>query len=178
MADEFVLVWTPTLRELEAAIRARRRATRVTWLEWGFGGLGAVVFGSALASGTWSAGFAFVLSILWGTGLWGFGYRWLFYWRRNPHAFAELRQVVSETGVTEAQAGQVSSFEWAYWGSLLHLRHALLLTVSPKGNTGFVVLARRGLAHPNDWPALVALVTRQVSARPAGKGSESRANDG
>jgi hypothetical protein len=145
------LEWTPTLRQLERGVRARRRATRVAWLEWGLGAVAFLVFLPGALNGESAAWPGLVISVLYGTGLWGFGYRWLFYWRRHPDSFAPDRMEVAESGIVDAQAGVTQRFEWNHWRALLHYRDGLLLMTSTKGDAGVLFLPSAAAVNADEW---------------------------
>jgi hypothetical protein len=164
-----VLEWTPTLGQLERGVRARRRATKVVWLEWGFGTVAFLIFLPGALNGDVSVWPVLVIAILYGSGLWGFGYRWLFYWRRHPDSFAPDRMEVAESGIVDVQAGVTRQFEWSHWRALLHYRDGLLLMTSPKGNAGVLFVPRAAAANDEDWSEVTSVIGNHVPAHPRDK---------
>jgi len=167
------LVWTPTIAEVERAIRARRRATRVVWLERGFGAAGVVLFGADLLTGDWVALPFLVYFLLLAAGAWGFAYRWLFTWRRNPQLFTdEVRQILTDEGILGIQGSVTTNSSWDRWASLLHLRDAVMVVASNKGNTSFVLLQRGGAKDDAQWAVVLDLVEGHVPAHPRDPGRQ------
>lgn len=115
MLEDIELVWTPTIAAVDAAQRARRRATRVTWLEWAFCGAAIVFVAPGVPTADPYALFVVVLCVLLATGLWGFGYRWVVHYRFNPQLYTEARITLTDDGIVETQAGTTVHVPWERW---------------------------------------------------------------
>jgi hypothetical protein len=166
VSDDVELVWTPTIAAVDAAVRARRRATRVTWLEWVFSGAGIAFFGAGVYAGQLGAVLPLVLCVLFGSGLWGFGYRWVVHYRYNPQLFTEVRLTLTDAGIVENQAGVTINVAWDHWSSYLHMRDAIAVMAANNGNTSFILLHRRAAPDDATWADVLTRVESHLPPHP------------
>ncbi len=164
--EDIELAWTPTIAAVEAAQRARRRATRVTWLEWAFCGAAIVFVAPGVPTADPYALFVVVLCVLLATGLWGFGYRWAVHYRFNPQLYTEARITLTDDGIVETQAGTTVHVPWERWSSLLHMRDAVILMMADKGNGLFLLLHRRAVPDDATWADVLDRVEGRVRPHP------------
>ena len=161
----FELRWTPTVRDFERAVMAKRRATRVLWLDRGLGGLLAVFCAIRLQQSVSSSLPGFLLGLALATGVWGRVYRRLFVWR-HANVFVPTHTVVTSDGLEDTNGLKTVRTAWEGWAVHVPLDDMLVLLTSAKGDAGMGLLPMRGLSDSGDWPDLVALVTEHVPLHP------------
>lgn len=169
LTDQIVLSWRPSIRELEGAVRAYRRATRVAWVDWAFGGVMFLFFGAAALTGDYGAIPFAVLGLLFATQLISFAYRWLFSWR-NPRTTAEIVTTFTADAVAEQQSGMSSRIEWSAIAAYLRTPAGLMLLMATKGNAPFILVPYRAARDDIEWSRLVGLVQASVRPHPRARG--------
>ena len=161
----FELRWTPTVRELERAVRMTRRASRVEWVERGLGGLLAVFCAFGLRQSVVSSLPGLLIGLALATGFWGRTYRRLFVWRHS-NVFVPTCTVVTADGLEDTDELKSVRTAWEVWTAYVPLDDMMILLTSVKGNAGLGLLPRRALSDSADWSALVALVEARVPLHP------------
>lgn len=168
--DSYALDWTPSVRDCERALRAKRRTTRVVWTERIFGGIIALFGLSGLLAGDWAALPAFLFGIAGASGLWLWAYGRLFVWRRAG-GLLPTRTVLTAAGVQRIDEMHRIESSWDMWKAYIPLGDMIILLSSPKGNAAMLLLPKRGLADSSKWPELADLVTAHVPPHPKLKSS-------
>jgi len=164
--EAFELAWQPTLADLEGADRAKRRATRVVWLDRGVGALLALGSIPALIHGDPVAIFFFVFGISLAADLYGRAYKRLFFYRRHPHIFEPTQITLTAAGIDETDGRSAVHSDWGRWRAVLHQDDRLILMTATGGNCGLFPLPKRALLDQEQWDALVRLVESRVPDHP------------
>lgn len=173
----FELSWQPTVADYEQLFRAKRRATRVVWLERGAGALLVLGWAQGVIHADPVAIFFFLLGVSMATGVYLRTYRWLFTYRRHPSMFLLTRSTVDEQEIREIDDESDVRMAWSRWKAVLHLPDRLILMTETGGNCSMTYLPKRGLADPEQWPALVRLVESRVPDHPNDPRPRSIADD-
>ena len=153
------------MRDFERAVMAKRRATRVVWLDRGLGGLLAVFCAFGLRQSVASSLPGVLLGLALATGVWGRLYRRLFVWR-HANVFTPIYTVVTADGLEDTDGLKTVRTAWEVWAAYVPLDDMLVLMASTGGSSELGVLPRWGLTDAADWPALVALVEVDVPLHP------------
>jgi hypothetical protein len=181
------LTYTPTLDEWERTAEAWARATGATRrrLVWGWIAIAVagVALGLVLAGLTddvldvGSLVLAVVFTAYGITLLTDVAGRWL---RRRqmsrvPHALLPSSAIAREDDLFLGTAISSSTVAWDFWRSLLVLEDRLVLATDVRSTANWVYLPRRGLHDPDQWTALVRLVSAHVPTHPRSPLPEQRA---
>jgi hypothetical protein len=163
----FELRWQPTRKDYEIAVAAKRRATRAIWLDramsWGILLLGVL---SIAAGDVWGGLPVALIGLLLVTGLWSRAYRWLFFFRRHPAAFAPTHTTLTADEFIDVADGAVQRYNWSFWRALIHLPDRLVLLTRPTGAASMMTIPRHGLANTGQWDELVRFVEARVPDHP------------
>lgn len=174
---QFTFVVQPTIADIEHAIAAKRRATKVFWLDLAGGllitamaCLGILILLFDPLSRSPLAMASTLLLLVWGililTGHYGRAYRRLFVYRNDPDLFLDMTITLDDEGIRSVDTHHDERTTWAAWKAWIRTKDGIALLTSVKGAAGYEILPRRALTEPSRWNEMLAFVSAHVPRHP------------
>jgi hypothetical protein len=165
-AGALTAVWTPERSDYVEAFRARNKANHAGMKITVVLGLCLLVVAVGAATGAYglaavglSGAVSGALVVLAGPPL---AVRRL--WRRNSHLLANMRVVLHPDDGVTVQAGDIkSTFPWSTLGRVFETPQVFVVQLAGPRRRPFILLAKRGLAHP-DGESMARLLLQRAGA--------------